>query len=268
MSDKRFLRAAQAATTPAERRAHMRSHKRLKIQNQIAECRECSKSWRHVPDAATLSRAEPRPLVFTTGKKKVEQSIIDPIIEAAGYDTDDYATFSRLACRKHRETQLNFSGAWVVVNLDERNATDRPTIPQWGDGRIHIGTVSTLGARRAEKTMTILKRDIGLAYRIINGLEWPEPVTIIPLANDKDGQDLVALLDGQGYAVLDSWRVQDRVVVTETDQTKVPIKYVHHVRYSLPELVRIGELGRGHRISTAELNSVHLVKKIGGTIVR
>jgi hypothetical protein len=103
----------------------------------------------------------------------------------------------------------------------------------------------------------------------VNGHEWPEPDFIKPLAkpNDKDSEYLTQLLDEHGWAVIDSTRLQSRVVVVKDNVVKVPAKYAMLVRYSVEELVRLGELGRGKELTTAELNSIHLVKHIGGTVV-
>ncbi len=81
-------------------------------------------------------------------------------------------------------------------------------------------------------------------------------------------KDLTAALDGQGYAIWDSANLDDTVMVVKDDLVKVPAKHSHLIRYSVEELARIGELGRGEDMATDDLRKVHLVKSLGGTIVR
>ena len=55
--------------------------------------------------------------------------------------------------------------------------------------------------------------------------------------------------------------VRDELVTVETRHRYLP-------RYTVQELVRLGELGRGAKMSEETLRNVHLVKRLGGTVVQ
>ena len=75
-------------------------------------------------------------------------------------------------------------------------------------------------------------------------------------------------IDAQGYAVYDSPKLDDRIVVVEDDFAKVPLKYQHHIRYTVVELELLGELGTGYRLTAKRLRAIHVVKEyLGGVVV-
>jgi len=112
-----------------------------------------------------------------------------------------------------------------------------------------------------------VQTDIKLAFDTAYGRNWEEPASV-SVVSDVDTQSLAYALDEQGYAVWDSTKLDDRVVVLIDELTKVPSKYSKLIRYTVEELVRIGELGRGETMATDTLRKVHLVKSLGGTIIR
>jgi len=142
--------------------------------------------------------------------------------------------------------------------------------PFWQDGRIYLPTYHPAYILRKPKLKTDLVLDIRLAFNIVNGSEWWEPFGIEHTMNPRSHKEsyLARLLDSQGWAVIDSAKLDDRIVVVKDDIVKVPVKYAHHIRYTVQELVRIGELGRGHGLPTSELRAIHSVKSLGGAVVR
>jgi hypothetical protein len=183
-----------------------------------------------------------------------------------------------MACRPLFDKQIDFTGAWVVVLLGASalnqirpgsNITSMQGKPFWQEGRIYIPTFHPAYVLRKLKLKSTVTHDIKKAFRIVNGHEWWEPTFMSPLAKPKDDDSklLTQLLDEQGWARIYSHRLADNVVVVKDDIVKVPAKHVGLIRYSVQELVRIGELGRGKQLTTSELDGIHLVKHLGGTVV-
>jgi hypothetical protein len=183
-----------------------------------------------------------------------------------------------MACRPLFHKQLDFTGAWVVVLLGASalnqirpgsNITSQQGNPFWQEGRIYIPTFHPAYVLRKPNLKKTVTHDIELAFKIVNGNKWPKPHFVRPLAkpNDDDSALLTQLLDEHGWAAIDSTRLQQRVVVVTDTVVKVPAKHSLLIRYTVEELVRIGELGRGKQLTTAELNGIHLVKHLGGTVV-
>jgi len=305
VTDMKWLRAAQRATTPASRRRFTRKHRALKIRNQIAGCEGCELHKRRT-QTVPFDNDRPRPLAFVgeaPGKQEDESGLpfvgrsgqlLDSIIEATGNTRSDCVVLNTLACRpphnrkpKPKEVvacrplfdkQLDFTGAWVVVLLGGSalnqirpglKITDARGKPFWMAGRIYVPTYHPAYVLRQPKMRSITEHDIRTAFKIVNGHSWWEPLYIKPLAKpgDKTTQDLTYALDAQGWAIYDSSRLNDRIIVVKDDVVKVPAKHIPLIRYTVEELVRIGELGRGKQLTTGEFNSIHLVKRLGGTVI-
>ena len=140
-------------------------------------------------------------------------------------------------------------------------------MPFWQEGRVWIPTYHPAYILRNRSSRRVTETDIKLAFDIAYGRNWKDPVSASTLS-DTATQDLSYALDEQGYAVWDSGRIGDRVVVARDELVKVPAKHSRLIRYTVEELVRIGELGKGETMPTDALRKVHLVKSLGGTIVR
>ena len=301
----KWLKAAQRATTPVARRRFTRKSKALKIRNEIASCQNCPLHVTRT-NTVPFDNDTPVPIAFVgeaPGKREDETgnpfvgrsgSLLDAMIVDAGFDRSDVVVLNTIscrpphnrspnvdelaACRPNFDKQLDFSGAWVVVLLGAsalgqfRSGANISTVrgkPFWQQGRIFVPTFHPAYVLRKLKLKKTVTADIQLAFQIANGDKWPEPRFVRQLAkpNDDDSELLTQLLDEHGWAVIDSTRLQDRIVVTNDTVVKVPAKHSTLIRYSVEELVRIGELGRGKQLTTAELNGIHLVKHLGGTVV-
>lgn len=301
----KWLRAASKATTPQSRRKFTRRHRALKLHNEIAGCENCPL---HVTRTNAVPFDNPYPTSLAIvgeapGQQEDETGIpfvgksgqlLDKVIESLGYARSDVTVLNTVCCRppKNRKPskdeiaackplftkQLDFTGAWVVVLLGASaleqirpglNITQSRGKPFWQNGRIFIPTFHPAYALRNRKIKPQIATDIGLAFRIVNGYEWWEPLRVEWLAkpNDSDSKYMTEMLDVQGWFVVDSKRLNDRIVVVKDDLVKVPVKYGQHIRYTVEELVRVGELSAGARLNVGWLDSVHLVKKMGGVVV-
>lgn len=301
----KWLKAAQRATTPKDRRKFTRKSTALKIRNEIAGCENCAL---HKTRTKTVpfDNDKPRPIAFVgeaPGAKEDETGIpfvgksgqlLDELIEATGHTRDDAVVLNTLCCRPPHnrkptrdeasscrplfDKQLDFTGAWVVVLLGASalnqirpglNITQAQGIPFWQQGRIYIPTFHPAYILRQRNLKPKVEADIAKAFRIVDGHEWWEPTLIEQLAKPGDDQSkfLAYTLDNVGWAIIESVRLQDTIIVVKDDVVKVPAKHSKMIRYSVQELVRLGELGRGKKLTTAELNTIHLVKHIDGTIV-
>ena len=303
MNDKWIL-AAQRAKTPSSRRKFIRLHKALKLTSEIAGCENCPL---HVTRTNTVpfDNTSPVPLAFVgeaPGKNEDEQGkpfvgrsgkLLDEMIEKAGGERKGVVVLNTLACRppKNRtpkpdelsacrplfDKQLDFTGAWVVVLLGASalkqfhrgNITSLRGKPFWQQGRIFIPTFHPAYVLRKPSLREQAQLDINLAFGIINGNAWWEPKPVQQLERrGSDSRFLTELLDTKGWAVIDSPRIGDTVVVTRDREVLVPMKYATHVRYTVEEMVKIGELGRGAKLTTGELSTIHLVKTVlKGTVV-
>lgn len=305
MTDTKWIKAAQRARTPEARRRFTRKHRALKIRNQIAVCKNCPLHKTRIntvsfdndlPRALAIVGEAPGVMEDKTGVPFVGKSgrLLDRMIEATNNERSDAVVMNTIACRPPHnrkptrdevdacrslfEKQLDFSGAWVVLLMGASALHQiRPGItisnargkPFWMAGRIYIPTYHPAYVLRQPSMKSMTQNDIALAYKIVNGNAWWEPLYVKPLAkpNDKATQDLSNLLDARGWAVFDSSRLNDRVLVVKDDLVKIPPKHQSLVRYTVEELTRIGELGRGRQLTLGELNTIHLVKRLGGIVV-
>jgi len=301
----KWSKAAQRATTPAARRRFTRRHQALKLREKIAACGNCPLSATRL-NTVPFDNDKPNPVAFVgeapgaaedkTGTPFVGRSgrLLDAMIESTNHTRSDVTVLNTVACRPPRnrkpraaesdscrpffDRQLDFTGAWVVVLLGasalnqirpKSSITSLQGKPFWMTGRIYIPTFHPAYVLRKPSLEETVTRDINLAFRIVDGHEWWEPLTFKPLAkpDDDTNTDMLNMVDAQGWALIDSSTLNDRIVVVKDDVVKVPARYANHVRYTVEELVRIGELGRGKKPTVGELASIHLVKRLGGTVV-
>ncbi len=305
MTDMKWLHAAKNSKSPESRRHFMRKHNALKIRDDIASCEDCGLHETRI-QTVPFDNDRPRSIAFVgeaPGKQEDEQGIpfvgrsgrlLDSIIESTGNKRSDCVVLNTLACRPPHnrkptkqessacrpnfDRQLDFTGAWLVVLLGgsalnqicDGSITDMRGIPFWQEGRIYLPTFHPAYILRKPKLKTDLVLDIRLAFNIVHGHEWWEPFSIEhTLKPGRNGNRFfVRILDTQGWVVIDSAKLDDRIVVVKDDIVKVPTKHAHHIRYTVQELVRIGELGRGHGLPTSELRAIHSVKSLGGAVVR
>jgi len=294
----KWSEAASRATTSKSRRHFTRKHQSLKIRTKIAACTACPLHMKRIT-TVPFDNDKPKPIAIVGEAPGVSEdkqgipfvgrsgALLDKMIEATGNTRTDAVVMNTVACRPpHNRTptrkevdacrplfdrQLEFSGAWVVLLLGGSALNQiRPGLrisdargePFWMAGRIYVPTYHPAYVLRQMKMRAVTERDIGLAFKIVNGASWWKPLFVKPLAkpNDKSTKDLTYALDTQGWATIDSSRLNDRIVVVKDDIVKVPVKHASLIRYTVEELVRIGELGRGKRLTVGELNAIHLVK--------
>jgi len=301
----KWLKAAKNARTPSDRRKFTRKHQALKIRNEIAGCENCGlheKRTQTVP----FDNDRPRAIAFVgeaPGRQEDETGIpfvgrsgrlLDEIIESTGNRRSDAVVLNTLACRpphnrkptKEESTacrpnfdkQLDFTGAWVVVLLGGSalnqirpgSITELRGKPFWQQGRIYIPTFHPAYILRKPKLKAELAADIRLAFKIVNGSEWWEPFRIEhTMKPNREGDKYLAnMIDAHGYAVIKSAKFDDTIVVVKDTIVKVPPKYHNFIRYTIQELVRIGEMGRGHGLPTSELRAIHALKSLGATVIR
>lgn len=300
-----WLAAASRAKTPEARRNFLRLLKREQLEAEIAACRSCplNRSRSHT---VPMSGFIPTPLACVgeapgqeedrQGKPFVGRSgkLLDKTLTDAGMERKKVAVFNTLACRppKNRtpspeessacrpffDRQLELSGAWVVLLLGgsalnqiqpgAKISRARGT-PFWQGGRIWIPTYHPAYILRNPKAGVHLKQDIRLGVDIALGRKWWPPVSTQGLRFADDfGPAFTSAIDTQGWADVYSRRLQDEVMVVKTDETTVPINYLNLPRYTVEELVRIGEAGKGQKMTVGDLRRIHLVKQyLGGKVV-
>ena len=295
----KWITAATNASTPADRRKYLRKHRALQIRNEIAGCTNCALSETRI-NTVPFDRAKPLPIAIVgeapgaaedkTGKPFVGRSgqLLDTMIENAGYSRSDTVVLNAVACRPPRnrkpytpeldacqplfDKQLNFTGAWVVVLLGasalnrfspNMTITDARGTPFWQAGRIYIPTFHPSYVLRYGGKRKVVEADIKMAFDFAYGEKWWEPTFIGAVIDptDDDAKFLAQLLDTQGWVVLNATRLGDTVVVVKDDKVKVPIKHGQLARYTVEEMVRIGEMGKGPKLTTQELQQIHLVKR-------
>jgi len=301
--EKKWREAARRARRPSDKRKFLRLAQYEKLCDGIRACERCPLAQGRTI-GVPLDQAQPKAVALVgeapgrsedqVGKPFVGQSgkLLDLVLEQVGASRDDVAVLNTVACRpphnrdpKPEETeacrpwyekQLEFSGAWVVVLMGNKalqqifpgsKISEARGHPMWMDGRIYVPTYHPAYILRNRKQESVLVNDIRLAFQIYRGDKWWPPIVRTVAKGTKKNKELGYALEHQGWALVYSERLEDEIIVVKDDQVKVPIAHGKKIRYSMEELVRLGELGRGHRLSKGELASVHLVKSLGGTVV-
>jgi uracil-DNA glycosylase family 4 len=224
--------------------------------------------------------------------------LLDRVLDEVGLGRDGVAVLNTVACRPPQnrdplpaetaacrplyERQLDFTGAWIVVLVGNKalqqvfpnqTITKRRGIPTWHGGRIYIPTFHPAYILRNPRVKPLFVNDLQLAAAIFRGDKWWPPITgTLPInggiVDSEDVARLHATLTANHWALVRSSKLEDDIVIVEDDLVKVPMKYVNYPRYTVQELVRVGSMGRGGQPTLGELAAIHLVKRLGGTIVQ
>lgn len=297
-----WLKSARLAKTPEQRAMFRRKAAVEYLRVTIKECRNCPLN-RTRKNPVPFDGRPPKPLAIVgeaPGRNEDEEgvpfvgrsgSMLRQMVEANGYERKQAVVMNVICCRppKNRtprieeieacqpnyEAQLELSGAWVVLLMGQ-SALDRyrPDTkigamtgkPFWMEGRIFVPAYHPSYILRNLKARGVTQEAIGLAFDIAYGRKWWEPVSVAGL--EKTRSEVGHALDNQGWVIVDSERLDDQVLVVKDDTVKVKSKHRKLPRYTVQELVRLGELGRGAAMTEDNLRRVHLVKRLGGTIVR
>ncbi len=298
-----WLKAAKRAKTEASHAKFLRRHAEEYLRDTITSCRACPlhKTRKH---AVPFDGSPPKPIAIVgeaPGAAEDKEgvpfvgrsgSMLRQMLEASGYERSQAVIMNVVACRPpknrtphveeveacspHFDAQLELSGAWVVLLLGQSALSRiRPGVqighmrgkPFWQDGRIWIPTYHPAYVLRNRNSRGLVEHDIGLAFDIAYGRKWEEPFAIAPLSKTSD-KTLAYSLQHQGYAVVDSKRLGDTVLIVKNGTIVPPAKHGHLVRYTVEELVRIGELGGGATMTTETLQRIHEVKRLGGTVIQ
>ena len=299
-----WLKSASLAKTPSQRAKFMRRHFEDELRVTIRKCRNCPLGLTR-KNPVPFDGRPPKPIAIVgeaPGRNEDDEgvpfvgrsgSMLRQMMEANGYERKQAVVMNVICCRppKNRtpdieeieacqanyDAQLELSGAWVVLLLGQSALKQyRPELkigaargnPFWMNGRVFIPTYHPAYILRNRSAKTVTQNDIGLAFDIAYGRKWWNPIQVSSLTKDKDSKSLGYMLDKQGWAVVDSKRLKDRVLVVNDELVKVAPKHRKLPRYTVQELVRLGELGKGAAMTKDNLRKVHLVKSLGGTIVQ
>ena len=301
-----WLKSASLAKTPEQRAKFMRRHFEDTLRSDIKRCRNCDLN-RSRKNAVPFDGQPPKPLAIVgeaPGKHEDDEgvpfvgrsgSLLRQMMEANGYERKQAVVMNVVCCRPpnnrtpdieeieacqpNYDAQLKLSGAWVVLLMGQSALNRyRPETkigkangkPFWMDGRVFIPAYhpAYILRNRSEKVAT--QNAIGLAFDIAYGRKWWKPTSIDTLAKDNgdEAAKIAYAIKQQGWAVIDSERLQDRVIVVRDELVTIETKHRSLPRYTVQELVRLGELGRGANMTEEALRSVHLVKRLGGTVVQ
>ena len=180
------------------------------------------------------------------------------------------------ACSGHFAAQLALSGAWVGVLLgDSAYRRVHPTsklaisrargIPFWHEGRVWVPTFHPAYGLRNPSALPIIQADIALAVGIANG-DRTYPL-IDSGVTRVDENEIRSQLDKRGWVAVYARKLEAHIVCVRDDQVKVPRK-IALPRYTVDELVHIGQISHHPSPAPDVLRAIHLVKtELGGEIV-
>jgi len=299
-----WAKSARLAKTPEQRVKFLRRSIGDHLRTTIRECRNCPLN-RTRKNPVPFDGRPPKPIAIVgeaPGRNEDDEgvpfvgrsgSMLRQMMEANNYERKQAVVMNVICCRppKNRtprieeieacqpnyEAQLELSGAWVVLLMGQSALNRyRPEYkigvargkPFWMEGRIFVPTYHPAYVLRNRQSRGLTQADIGLAFDIAYGRKWWAPIQVEPLARDEMTQKVTHQLDGQGWVIVKSERLQDEILIVKDDLVKVKAKHRNLPRYTVEELVRLGELGRGAKMTEDNLRKVHLVKRLGGTIVR
>ena len=187
------------------------------------------------------------------------------------------------ACRPNFDMQLEAAGihvgvalgAYAIANVlgvprDSIKVFEHISKPVWKDGRIWLGTYHPAYALRNPEKKQTIQNTLQLALAIRFGkaqTPWPawEQVEVL----GRKGTDLGPSLDRQGWA-LAYWEAlgQQVVVVDKRKKTITPAAIAHLPRYTVEELIALGEIGKQKKVTAEMMQAIHMVKhEFGGTVV-
>jgi DNA polymerase len=309
LSDAQLLKAAKLTPSPDKRKHYMRELKGNKLRRAIEECELCPLSesrsqavpWSgpiHGPWPIAIIGEGPGynedmkgiPFVGRSGKlldntlkqvgiKRKEVFVMNTVCCRPPKNRDPNLEEVR-ACRPFFEQQLDISGAWLVIPMGAV-ATRRVL-----ESEVNIGAVRGKPVFREGRLVLPMKHpayylrmgdyselgeDMALAKKILDGYEplsWPSE--LVPRSIEIEKRDFSEAISKQGWAILYSAILSDKLVVTKDETTKVPssVSSLNYPRYSLEELLRIGMLGRARQINMTMLRAIHTIKtNVDGVVV-
>ncbi len=233
------------------------------------------------------------PFVCQEGKK------LDNMIVAAGYQRDDAIVMNIVCCRppKNRDpkpeevaacrpnyvAQLANSGAWTAMLMGNSalkqmrpgtSISEMRGKPFWENGRIWVPTYHPAYVLRNRDAMLECIEDYRLAFNIAYGKAWePPPINTALIGTEPDREVIGAELADQGWTLVYSPRLEAEVIVMQDKH--VLLKKAHRrgieegslIAYTVEEMVRLGEYGKGKRLTTDQLRAVHFVKSLDAVVV-
>lgn len=204
------------------------------------------------------------------------------------------------ACRPHFLAQLALTKTWVGVALGGYALANIMGVPRssiaisdyldrpvWVDGRVWFGTYHPSYALRGAigaKSEIILSLRAAHAVRLGGDLppfsyatnqkaRAQDLVTVLTEADILgEGRSLAAHVQKKGWYVTYSHAFGDHILVTADEDTPyrvtIPAKFRDYPRYTIEELIRLGESAVGSGWSREELKRLHMVKvEFNGEIV-
>ncbi len=187
------------------------------------------------------------------------------------------------SCRPNFDMQLDVAGVHVGVALggyaianvlgqprDSIKVFEHVSKPVWKDGRIWLGTYHPAYALRNPDKKDTIRTTLQLALALRFGraqTPWPawEQVDVL----GKKGTDLGPSIDKQGWALAYWEALGQQVVVTDPrKKATIPSAIAHLPRYEVEELIAMGEIGKGRKVTAEMVQAIHMVKhEFGGTIM-
>lgn len=207
------------------------------------------------------------------------------------------------ACRNHFEAQLDLIGCWVGVALGgyaianvlglERGSVkvaDYISKPVWKDGRVWVGAYHPAYALRAKEKAEAegsIRSAIQFALAIRFGTRaLPVPPWEQVKVVEKPGVKIGQMYDERGWVLVHSRVLGQQIVIWDRERAEVmgkgaktktgkrikgvtiPDNLAHLPRYTLGELVAIGQMAKQAKIPDELVRTVHMVKhEFGGEVL-
>lgn len=227
--------------------------------------------------------------------------LLDRLLEQAGTTRDNCFVANTLCCRPpdNRDprpyelhsckpnfvAQIDIAGLWLGVALggyalasvlgkkrDEVRIGEAKETAYWKDGRIWLATYHPSYALRNLDAQLDIAASLRWAMAIRRGdVNIPKPDFSELKVRDSSGQDLGAVIEKKGWAMIHSTVLATKIVLLKNESyaTRVPISLKDLCRYTVEEWLKVGELGPkrgGWKVE--ELRRLHFVKcEMGGEVV-
>lgn len=238
------------------------------------------------------------PFVGRSGKA------LDTMLERAGTERGKVFVFNTLccrppnnrdpepgelsSCRPNFDDQLELAdvpvgvtlGAFATANVmgEPRDAIRMGEVlnkPMWVNGRIWVPTYHPAYALRNPEARPTIVEGLKLALALRFGSDEPLPFPPweqIGEIESTPAQQILPTVEKQGWAMFHSPTLGTQVVVTKDEASRpaVPLAVQHLPWYTVPELIRVGLVGKGRRNgwTDGELRKLNMVKaEFGGRIV-
>lgn len=303
-----YKRAAAKAKDPVTRANFIRLWREDRARTAITTCTACPLSETRLNAVPWSGPTSSRIVLMgeAPGANEDKQGIpfvgasgrvLDSALKRAGLDRDSIMVMNtiacrppknrdpepgeRKACRPHFNRQLSISSAYVGVLMGKQAhgaVTGDDTFklgevrgrPFWMDGRVWVTTYHPAYVARNRDAAGLLVSDLALARKITTASEWWPTIdpADIETFGGKSREQFAAKMRRHGYAKVYVPKLKDVIVVTENDKTRLPEPLKQFPRYTMPELVKLGQTAAIRGLTWAEMRRVHLVKaSLGGEIV-